>query len=110
VVFRAATSHISTDATLKVIASADHESWTTVADMTIPGSDLRNPTIAMFNGTLLVICEEEGKGQFGTLVFPSTDGTTFGAPLPVSGLPASRWLWHAQPYGGRLYATGYGNS
>lgn len=109
VVFRAATNHGSPDGTIKVIASADHERWTTVADLAIPGSDLRDPTILVFNGTLLVVCEEEYDGRFGTLVFPSTDGTTFGDPLPVNGLPADRWLWHAQPHGGRIYATGYSN-
>ncbi len=108
IAFRSGKNHITMDGAIKVIASVDMEQWKIVAEVRCPDADLRDPKVAVFGGRLMVFC---GGRQVDTslrsFVVQSSDGVSFGEPVPLRGLPAGHWLWHVRPQGGRLYGAAY---
>ena len=109
VTFRSATTHVSPDGSVKVIASTDADAWDLVAESVEPGSDLRDPKIVAFQDALFVYTgsTQEGKGR-QSQVFASTDGVTFGERRPAAGIPEDHWLWWVKPFDNVLYGAAYG--
>ncbi|MEW6360065.1 MAG: hypothetical protein AB1696_27260 [Planctomycetota bacterium] len=109
VTFRSATTHVSFDGTIKVIASADREMWKMVTESVEPGRDLRDPKLVTFQDRLLVYCgsrDEKTPGRVSEVI-ASSDGATFEKRIPVVGIPDGHWLWWAKPCGDMLYASAY---
>jgi len=110
IAFRSGPDHGSMDGAIKVIASADSETWDLMAELRNPApSDLRDPKVVAFGESLLLFCGERRAmdSHRTSLVFRSTDGKTFGEPQAVRGLPEGHWLWHVQPCADRLYGAAY---
>ena len=108
VTFRSAETHSTFDGVVKVIASADMESWDVVAAAAIEGLDLRDPKLATLGDTLLAYCGGRNKdGVRASLVTSSTDGVNFTEPKPVTGVPDGHWLWAVKPFGDAIFGTAY---
>ncbi len=108
IAFRSGTNHLTPDGIIKVIASKDLEQWQIVAEVRRRDADLRDPKVTAFGGKLMIFCGEcrADKSRW-SLVIQSSDGVTFGEPVPLRGIPAGHWLWHVRQQGGKLYGTAY---
>lgn len=109
ITFRSGRNHISPDGAIKVIASADRETWQVAASVRSADVDLRDPKVTVFQDKLMVFCGECPPDKpRRSMVIQSSDGVTFDDPVPVSGIPQGRWLWHVRTAGDSLYGTAYG--
>jgi len=111
VAFRSATAHVSPDGRIRIIASADRESWELVADKGAEGADLRDPKLVAFKGALFAYCancrpEKPRRSQ----CFRSSDGVDFDDGEFLEGVEEGRWLWFARPFGDVLYGSVYTGS
>jgi len=106
--FRSAQTHLTWDGNIKVIQSADRETWSVIADESMPELDLRDPKLAVFGDRLLAYCgARRPEATRKSLCLVSADGKTFGEPVEVKGLPEGQWLWAVAPCGETLYGTAY---
>lgn len=111
--FRSGINHVAPRNTVKLIASADCESWSVVAERgeVSPEIDNRDPKVVSFGGRLFVYyprCRARNpEREITGMVFTSSDGSTFSQPEPVQGLPDRIWVWWMMPREDRLYGTGY---
>jgi hypothetical protein len=107
IAFRSATTHISYDGTIKLIESRNLETWEMLTELAQPPVDLRDPKVVAFAGALMLFCGARYADGVRSLVSISSDGRTFPAPVPVTGVPEGHWLWSVKPLGGVLYGTAY---
>ncbi|PPK99489.1 hypothetical protein [Parapedobacter indicus] len=116
--FREGEHHVfGEDGTVRVLKSADGKSWKSVADLAVPGFDLRDPKLSITpDNRLMVIIGGsiyEGKTQKGRKphVSFSADGENFSTPEQVT-MDADlaywgNWIWRVTWHEGVGYAVDY---
>src|ERR1017187_5695591 len=83
-VFREGKDHISFDGVIRVLASPDGADWHSVAEISMPGADLRDPKITVTpDQKLMLVAGNRVSADMGrTLAWFSFDGSNWGAPQP----------------------------
>ncbi len=109
--FREADQHVSSDGALRVIVSADGESWESAALISSPDSDLRDPKLAVTpHGQLTLYgaaaLHDRSKHSHQSLAWLSSDGRTWSDKHEI-GEP-DLWLWRVTWFQGTAYGVGYG--
>ncbi len=109
-VFREGSAHVSADGALRVITSADGETWESIALITSPKYDLRDAKITvtpdgrlMLNGAGMIA---DADVRYYSMVWLSDDdGHTWdeGRQIGDDGF----WLWRSQWHDGAAYSMGY---
>jgi endonuclease/exonuclease/phosphatase family metal-dependent hydrolase len=109
--FREADAHVGGDGRIRVLTSADGQTWTSAALVAEPGIDLRDPKMSITPDDRLMIVAGgsiyEGttyKGRQPRVLF-STDGTTWSAPERI--LAEGDWLWRVTWHDGTAYGVTY---
>jgi len=109
-VFREGKGHVSSDGSLRVIVSRDGASWTSVALLSDPAADLRDPKLSisknqrlMLNAAAALHPGAEFKHQ--SVAWLSRDGVVWDSPLKI-GEP-NLWLWRVVWHRGIAYGIGY---
>lgn len=112
-VFREGQNHVSPDGKLRVISSADGESWESYALISYPKSDLRDAKITiapdgrlMLSGAAALHQPAEYKHQ--SLVWYSSDGKEWGEPIKIG--DPDMWVWRITWHKGIAYGIGYGTA
>lgn len=113
--FRESDAHVGGDGGLRVLESADGETWKSAAYITEKGIDLRDPKLSITpDGRLMIVAGGslyEGtktlKGRQPRVMF-SADGHTWTEPKPV--LTDGEWLWRVTWHGGTAYGVSYGST
>ncbi|MEO6808803.1 MAG: sialidase family protein [Isosphaeraceae bacterium] len=111
--FRESDAHVGGDGGLRLLESADGETWKSAAYITEKGVDLRDPKLSITpDGRLMIVAGGslyEGtktlKGRQPRVMF-STDGHKWTDPKPV--LTDGEWLWRVTWHGGTAYGVSYG--
>jgi hypothetical protein len=110
-VFREGQDHVSADGALRVIRSADGDTWTSVARMARDGEDLRDAKLTVTPDGRLMLCgaaclDVPLRRRHQSLAWFSSDGTTWSDALPVA--EPDFWLWRVT-WGpdGAAYGIGY---
>ena len=109
--FREGDSHVGGDGRIRVLISADGETWTSAALIGEAGIDLRDPKLSITPDERLMIVAGgsiyEGKRYIGRQprVMFSSDGTSWSTPERV--LEAGDWLWRVTWHQGRAYGVTY---
>ena len=108
--FREGTGHAEGLGTIRVIVSADGETWESTGNLSSEGIDLRDAHLAVTPDDRLMVLggaamvNEEGR-KTGTFVAFSQDGETWGPP--VIAVEPGRWLWQVTWHGGKAYGVSY---
>ncbi len=109
--FREAEDHVGSLGRIRVIASADARSWSSVALFTERGVDLRDPKLSIAPDRSLMLlmggsAYSAGKytGRQPRVAF-STDGTGWSAPRRI--MTEGDWLWRVDRFEGRSYGVSY---
>ncbi|MBE3135482.1 MAG: exo-alpha-sialidase, partial [Acidobacteria bacterium] len=114
-VFREGAGHISHDGKLRVITSADGDTWASAALLGAPGElpDLRDPKITvtpdgrlMLTGAAALRTTSPSRHQ--TYAWFSSDGKDWTAPVAI-GEP-DVWLWRVTWHKGVAWGVGYGTA
>ncbi|MEN6575909.1 MAG: exo-alpha-sialidase, partial [Phycisphaerales bacterium] len=110
--FREGRGHVSTDGKIRVIHSADGETWTSAAQVELPGFDLRDAHLSVTPDHRLMLLggaaprEKDGQGApTGSFVAFSTDGVEWSKPQIV--VEPGRWLWSVTWHKNRAYGVSY---
>jgi len=109
--FREGRDHASPDGIIRVIESADGETWSAAAELAESGIDLRDPKLStMPDGRLMMVMGGsvmEGREYVTrqTRVAFSRDGRTWTAPQRILG--PRHWLWRVTWHQGRAYGVSY---
>jgi hypothetical protein len=110
--FREGKSHVSEDGKLRVIRSADGETWESVALMEWEGGDIRDAKLSITSGGMLMLngavrfLQPVDGNNHQSLTWLSADGEHWEGPFAdPTGLGTWRWsaTWHA----GWGYSIGY---
>jgi hypothetical protein len=112
-VFREGKAHVSPDGALRVIASADGETWESSALLTSESADLRDAKLSVTpDGRLMLIgagaWHKPQPATHQSLAWFSEDGRTWGEALEI-GEP-DMWLWRATWHKDKAYGIGYGTN
>jgi hypothetical protein len=110
--FREGEGHVSDDGKLRVIRSADGETWESVALMEWKGGDIRDAKLSltstgllMLNGAVRFLQPLDGNNH-QSLTWLSADGESWEGPFACqTGL--GTWRWSATWHGGLGYSIGY---
>lgn len=110
-VFREGAGHVSPDGALRVITSADGDTWESAALITSPNSDLRDAKITITPDGQLMLCgaealHDKSKHTHQSLAWFSKDGRVW-SDKHVIGDP-DFWLWRVTWHKGKAYGIGYG--
>jgi len=111
--FREAGAHVSPDGKIRVLVSADGESWKSAAVLAKTGQDLRDAKITVMpDGRLMVLGgaaprKARESVATGTFVSFSKDGAAWTAPKLVG--DPKRWIWRVTWHRGVGYAVDYGS-
>jgi hypothetical protein len=96
--FREGRSHVSTDGRIRILSSADGESWTPSAELNLEGFDLRDAGLSVSPGNKLMLVggaaprkKDNESAPTGSFVAFSDDGATWSTPTVV--VPPGRWMW-----------------
>ncbi len=110
--FREGESHVSDDGKLRVLRSADGETWESVALMYWEGGDIRDAKLSVTADGLLMLSgavrflEPVDGNTHQSLTWLSRDGDTWVGPHACpSGL--GTWRWSVTWYSGTGYSIGY---
>lgn len=109
--FRESEEHVGGNGQLRILTSADGDQWESVALLSEPGIDLRDPKLSITPDDRLMITAGgsvyEGKTLLGRQprVAFSKDGVSWTATRRV--LAEGEWLWRVTWYGGRAYGVSY---
>lgn len=112
-VFREGRGHVSTDGSIRVISSKDGKKWESLAHLTQPNLDLRDPKITHTpSGELMLTAaaahrtkDNERNVNHDSVVFFSKDGRTWSAPQKIGA--ANDWLWRATWHKQQVLMVGY---
>lgn len=110
--FRESQAHVGGDGKIRVLSSADGETWEPAALLEEQGVDLRDPKLSVTpEGKLMLLMGGsiyQGtttlKGRRPRVAF-SRDGKTWTAPQPI--LKDGDWLWRVTWHDGVGYGTSY---
>jgi hypothetical protein len=110
--FREGRAHVSTDGRIRVLTSADGETWTPTAVITLSGYDLRDAGLSitpddrlMLNGGAAPRKNDHETAPTGTFISFSADAKTWSKPEIV--LDPPNWLWRAIWHDGKCYGVSY---
>lgn len=109
--FREGAAHVSPDGAVRVLTSEDGKAWRSVARLTVPWADLRDPKLTETpNGKLLVtagaLLQEAKDGTTNrSMAWTSKDGKVWDGPHEI-GEP-NIWMWSCERFGDSLYSYGY---
>lgn len=109
-VFREGQGHVSPDGALRVITSADGETWTSAARITSPIADLRDAQITITpDGRLMLsgaaALHQPAAAKHQTMAYFSEDGRTWTKGVPIG--DPNVWLWRVTWHKGVAYGIGY---
>lgn len=110
-VFREGQGHVSPDGALRVITSADGQTWESAALITSPDSDLRDAKITTTPDGRLMLCgaaalHDRTVKSHQSLAWFSDDGYHWGDPHEIG--DPDYWLWRVTWHRGKAYGIGYG--
>lgn len=110
-VFREGQGHVSPDGALRVITSADGDTWESAALITSPASDLRDAKITVTPKGQLMLCGAEAlhnpsPHKHQSLAWFSDDGRTWSDRHEIG--DPNIWLWRVTWHEGAAYGLGYG--
>jgi hypothetical protein len=109
--FREGDAHVGGDGRIRVLVSADGETWTSAALVGETGIDLRDPKLSITRDDRLMIVAGgsvyEGTRYLGRQprVMFSPDGSTWSTPERI--LAEGDWLWRVTWHEGRAYGVTY---
>jgi len=110
--FREADAHVGGDGRLRILESADGESWKSAALLTESGIDLRDPKLSITpDGRLMMVAGGSVYGGTKKLqgcqprVTSSKDGREWTPPQRM--LQEGEWLWRATWQDGKAYGVAY---
>lgn len=111
--FREGRGHVSADGSIRVIASKDGKKWESIAHLTNPNFDLRDPKITHTpDGRLMLTAAAAHRKQDGqrnvdhdTMVWFSKDGRTWTEPAKIG--DHNYWLWRATWFKNQALMVGY---
>ncbi|MDB5296395.1 MAG: hypothetical protein JWO31_2378 [Phycisphaerales bacterium] len=113
--FREGSSHVSADGALRVLTSADADSWESAARVTSPDGDLRDAKLTVTPGGRLMLSgavalrqsvpPAAGEARHRSMVWISDDGKTWSDPRPVGA--DNDWVWRTTFRDGVGYGIGY---
>lgn len=110
-VFREGKGHVSPDGALRVITSADGNSWDSAALITSPNSDLRDAKITVTPDGQLMLCgaealHDKAAKTHQSLSWFSKDGRTWSDKHEIG--DPNFWLWRVTWHKDSAYGIGYG--
>jgi len=110
-VFREGKTHVSPDGALRIIGSADGQTWTSEALVTMDGADLRDAKIVLAPDGRLMLSGAAAYPKGGavghqTFAWFSADGRTWGEPVKIG--DPDFWLWRVAWNKGAALGVGYG--
>jgi hypothetical protein len=110
-VFREGKGHVSPDGALRVLTSADGETWESAALVTSPISDLRDAKITITPDNQLMLAgaealHDKSSHTHQSLVWFSPDGRNWSERHEVG--DPNAWLWRITWHNGNAYGVGYG--
>jgi hypothetical protein len=110
-VFREGAKHVSPDGALRVMTSADGETWTSAALIKSDTEDLRDAKITVTpDGRLMLsgagALHKPNPHTHQSYSWFSADGTNWSKPVPVA--DPGYWLWRVTWHKGKCYGFGYG--
>jgi hypothetical protein len=108
--FREGTAHSSMDGQLRVLASSDGNTWTSVLLLIEPGFDLRDPKLSITPGGMLMLNAAAARrdispSRYQSVYWTSPDGRTWSGITPFGDL--NFWLWRVAWHGSVGYSVGY---
>lgn len=110
-VFREGQTHVSPDGALRVITSADGNSWESAALITSDDSDLRDAKLTVTPDGRLMLCgaealHDKSRHTHQSLAWFSDDGHTWSDRYEIG--DPDVWLWRITWHDGTAYGIGYG--
>jgi hypothetical protein len=110
--FREGRAHVATDGKIRVLTSADGESWSSAASLSLDGFDLRDAGLSVTPDCRLMLIggaaprkNEKDRAPTGTFVSFSDDAHTWSKPQIV--VEPGRWLWRVTWHDGKAYGVSY---
>lgn len=109
-VFREGPGHVSPDGTLRVLSSPQGTVWTSIAELKMPGFDLRDPKLESTpSGKLMLIAagavHQPADYRHQTYAWLSSDGRAWSQPMPIG--ERDYWIWRTAWQNRRAVAIGY---
>ena len=109
-VFREGKDHVSPDGAIRVLSSKDGKSWTSVARLTSPSADLRDPKVTLAPDRRLMLSaagalHPPAANKHQSYVWFSRDGHDWTPPLAVG--DPNLWLWRITWHRRAAYGIGY---
>ncbi len=109
--FREGKGHVCPEGALRVITSADGETWESAALLTSERSDLRDAQITVTpDGRLMLsgaeALHDRSKHSHQSLAWFSKDGKTWSDPYEIG--DPDFWMWRVTWHGDTAYGVGYG--
>jgi len=109
--FREGAAHVSPDGAVRILVSDDWQKWRSIALLTVPWADLRDPKLTeMPDGRMLVtagaLLHETKDGTSNrSLAWVSKDDGAWDGPHEI-GEP-NIWMWSCEKHKDALYSFGY---
>lgn len=105
--FREAKTHVSFDGKLRVLTSADGNTWLDFAQLTYSSCDLRDPHFRIEKGNVLSLSSfaRNKNGQYNNVVFNLKDNKF--STAAVLSVDSDFWLWSYMTFLDRNYSIGY---
>ena len=108
--FREGRENMSPDGALRVLTSADGETWASAALLSVAGGDLRDPKLSVTPyGHLLLnagaALRVSSEVTYRSLVWSSADAREWSEPVPVG--DPDVWLWRVTWNLKQAYSIGY---
>ncbi len=109
--FREGAAHVSPDGAVRILASDDGREWRSIARLTVPWADLRDPKLSETpDGRMLLtagaLLHEAKDGVTNrSVAWLSKDGKEWDGPHEI-GEP-NIWMWSCERHGDAMYSFGY---
>jgi hypothetical protein len=107
--FREGTSHASEEGSIRIMASPDCRTWTSVAQINSTNNlDLRDPKFSITPAGQLMLTSAERNTtprNYQSMVWFSNDGTQWGGGQNIG--DPNKWLWRTTWHDGVCYSVGY---
>jgi hypothetical protein len=109
-VFREGAAHVSPDGAIRMLVSTNGDAWSSLAKLTSPGYDLRDPKITVTPDGLLMLTtagaqRSEKKTTHQSFAWFSEDGGKWSQPAKIG--DENMWLWRVTWSGLDAYSIGY---